>query len=101
MRFNMPVRADKYAEVAKIFGVHDKSKSIEENAEAARQAIIQLSKDVGTARSIESYANGTFEKDLSKLTKQAMTDVCMLTTARMPKFREVEALYREAFSDST
>mmetsp|Transcript_99990 Transcript_99990/g.214209 ORF Transcript_99990/g.214209 Transcript_99990/m.214209 type:complete len:421 (+) Transcript_99990:73-1335(+) len=101
IKFNMPARADKYAEVAKIFGVHDKSKSIEDNAEATRQAIIQLSKDVGTARSIESYANGTFEKDLSKLTKQAMTDVCMLTTARMPKFREVEALYREAFSNST
>lgn len=101
MKFNMPARADKYAEVAKVFGVHDTSKSIEDNAEAARQAIIQLSKDVGTARSIESYASGNFEKDLSNLAKQAMTDLCMLTTARMPKYQEVEALYREAFSDSS
>merc|ERR1712083_766803 len=70
IRFNMPARADKYAE-------------------AARQAIIQLSKDVGTARSIESYSNGSFEKDLSNLSKQAMTDICMLTTARMPTYEEV------------
>lgn len=101
MRFNMPARAEKYAEVAKAFGVHDKSKSIEDNAEAARQAVIQLSKDVGTARSIESYAGGSFESDLSNLTKQAMTDLCMLSTARMPKYKEVESLYREAFSNST
>merc|ERR1712039_369638 len=65
MNFNMPACADKYAEVAKAFGVHDPSKTVAENAEAARQAIIQLSKDVGTARSIESFASGNFEKDLS------------------------------------
>merc|ERR1712232_188306 len=97
MKFNMPARADKYAEVAKAFGVHDPSKSTEQNAEAARQAIIQLSKDVGTARSIESYANGNFERDLPHLAKQALTDICMLTTARVPKYEEVEDLYREAF----
>merc|ERR1712039_1004960 len=84
MRFNMPARADKYAEVAKAFGVHGASKSVEENAEAARQAIIQLSKDVGTARSIESYSNGSFEKDLPSLTRQALIDLCMFTTARIP-----------------
>lgn len=99
IRFNMPARADKYAEVGKAFGVHNPAKSVEENAEAARQAIIQLSKDVGTARSIESYSKGNFEKDVTSLTKQAMTDISMLTTARMPKFAEVEALYREAFND--
>mmetsp|Transcript_110202 Transcript_110202/g.173664 ORF Transcript_110202/g.173664 Transcript_110202/m.173664 type:complete len:110 (+) Transcript_110202:2-331(+) len=97
----MPARADKYAEVAKAFGVHDKSRSIEENAEAARQAIIQLSIDVGTARSIESYAGGSFENDLSNLTRQAVTDLCMLSTPRTPSYEEVEALYREAFSNST
>merc|ERR1712151_1459211 len=64
MKFNMAVRADKYAEVAKAFGVHDPSKNIEENAEAARQAVIKLSQEVGTAQSIVSYANGTFDKDL-------------------------------------
>merc|ERR1712083_224915 len=101
MRFNMPARADKFAEVAKAFGVHNASKSVEENAEAARQAIIQLSKDVGTARSIASYSKGHFEKDLPKLTKQAMTDLCMLTTARVPKYAEVEQLYREAFNDAS
>merc|ERR1712113_601288 len=86
IRFNMPARADKYAEVAKAFGVHDPSKSMEDNAEAARQAIIRLSQDVGTARSIESYANGNFEKDLANLTNRAMTDLCMLTTARVPTY---------------
>merc|ERR1712187_1110447 len=91
----------KYAEVAKAFGVHNASKSVDENAEAARQAIIQLSKDVGTARSIESYSNGSFEKDLPSLTKQAITDISMLTTARIPKYAEVEALYREAFNDAS
>merc|ERR1712217_716165 len=101
IRFNMPARADKYAEVAKAFGVHNPSKSIEDNAEAARQAIIQLSIDVGTARSIESYSNGTFEKDLPNLVRQALTDLCMLTTPRMPTYQEVEALYREAFSNGT
>merc|ERR1712113_749620 len=101
MKFNMPARADKNAEVAKAFGVHSASKSVEENAEAARQAIIQLSKDVGTARSIESYSNGSFEKDLPSLTRQALVDVCVLATPRAPKYAEVEALFREAFRDAS
>merc|ERR1712113_556935 len=101
MKFNMPARFEKYAEVAKAFGVHNASASAQENAEAARQAIIQLSKDVGTARSIESYSNGSFEKDLPSLTKQAMCDLCMLTTPRMPKYAEAELLYREAFNDAS
>jgi alcohol dehydrogenase class IV len=99
MRFNMSVRADKYAQVAEAFGVHDASKTDEQNAEAAIAAVAQLSNDVGTGRSIESYSGGNFEKDLPTLVRQALVDISMMSTARQPTFAEVESLYREAFSN--
>merc|ERR1712232_1478313 len=42
-RFNMPERANKYAEVAKVFGVYQEGKSDEENGENAVQAVAALS----------------------------------------------------------
>ena len=56
---------------------------------------------MGTARSIESYANGKFEDDLPTLCRQALTDISMLTTARQPSYEQVEELYRAAFSDAS
>lgn len=101
MRFNMPERAAKYAEVAKAFGVYVDGKSDEENGENAVQAVSLLSKQVGTARSIESYANGKFEADLPELCRQAITDLSMLSTARQPTYEQVEELYRAAFRDTS
>lgn len=69
MRFNMPARADKY-EVAKAFGVWSEGATDEENGENAAQAVIQLSKDVDTARSIGSYSKGQFEQDPPELVRQ-------------------------------
>jgi alcohol dehydrogenase class IV len=101
MRFNMPERADKYAEVAKAFGVYEQGKSDEVNGENAVKAVIALSKSVGTARSIESYSAGNFKKDLPELCRQALCDVSLLTTARMPTYAQVEELYTAAFNDTS
>eukprot|EP00747_Dinoflagellata_sp_TGD_P216758 gnl/TRDRNA2_/TRDRNA2_89253_c0_seq1.p1 gnl/TRDRNA2_/TRDRNA2_89253_c0~~gnl/TRDRNA2_/TRDRNA2_89253_c0_seq1.p1 ORF type:complete len:420 (+),score=90.45 gnl/TRDRNA2_/TRDRNA2_89253_c0_seq1:155-1414(+) len=101
MRFNMPNRAAKYAEVAKAFGVYENGKSDEENGENAVKAVSALSKQVGTARSIESYANGKFEADLPELCRQAMTDLAMLSTPRQPTYEQVAELYRMAFRDTS
>merc|ERR1711871_1327572 len=100
MCFNMSAREDKYALVAQAFGVYDAKRSVSENAQAAVEAITALSNEVGTGRSIESYANGTFDADLDELSKQAMSDLSMLSTAKQPKFEDVRSLYREAFQNS-
>jgi alcohol dehydrogenase len=99
MKFNAPVRADKYAEVARAFGVHVAGETDEQNAQHAIAAVTQLSKDVGTARSIKSYSNGSFEADLPELVRQAVVDISMITTARKPTYEEVFALYREAYDN--
>merc|ERR1711957_18056 len=76
MEYNLPLRAEKYAEVAKCFRVHDPSKSVEANARACIEAIGQFSIQVGTARSITEM--GGSESDLADLVAQATLDLCNL-----------------------
>lgn len=98
MRFNMDGSEEctrKYAEVAKAFGAHDPSRSTRANAEAAVRAVANLSQRVGTAKTIVDL--GGKREDIPALVDQALRDVCILRTIRMPSREEATALYLAAF----
>merc|ERR1719265_1109133 len=97
MEYNLPLRAEKYAEVAKCFRVHDPSKSVEDNARACIKAIAQFSIAVGTARSITEM--GGSEKDLADLVDQATLDLCSLANPKIPTAEEVLAMYKKGMEN--
>lgn len=87
----------KYARIAVAFGVHDALKSPEENARRAIDAIVRLSIEVGTAKSIEML--GGSEADVPELTSRAMLDVTTFTNARPAGRKDIESLFRLALSN--
>jgi len=97
MEFNMPVRADKYAEVAKAFNVYDSNLSDEANARKAIKAIAELSITVGTAKSIREM--GGSEKDIPVLVNQALTDLSGMTNARPATREAITAMYMAAMDN--
>ena len=97
MEYNMPVRAEKYAEVAKAFRVYDSNLSTEANARKAIKAIADLSIQVGTARSIREM--GGSEKDIPVLVEQALTDLSGLTNPRPATREAVTNMYMAAMDN--
>ena len=93
----MPVRAEKYAEVAKAFRVYDSNLSTEANARKAIKAIADLSIQVGTARSIREM--GGSEKDIPVLVEQALTDLSGLTNPRPATREAVTNMYMAAMDN--
>merc|ERR1711939_220307 len=87
----MGARADKFAEVAKVFGVHSASASDEQNARAAIDAVAKLSIEVGTARSIEDL--------LKQAATQAVTDVCIMSNPVPASYEDVLGMYRKAVNN--
>lgn len=84
--------------MANAFGVFNPEATVDANARAAIRAVVDLSIEVGTAKSIADL--GGTEAQLPLLVKQALTDVCMFTTARQPASgEEVAQLYRAALDD--
>ena len=99
IEFNLShgARVDKYALVAEAFGVADKDASDADNAKAAVEAVAELSRRVGTARSIVDM--GGSETLIAELTRQALIDTSMTYGAVQPNREEVEAMYRSALED--
>ena len=90
MRFNLPVRADKYAQVAFAMGVGDTRRSEAENAQAAIDAVRRLTAAVGTDRSLRDI--GCTEELLPTLVTDALEDEVMASTPRFPTGDEVKEL---------
>lgn len=98
MEFNLPARADKYAEVAKAFGVFKAGASDQDNARAAIDAVAKLSIEVGTARSISDMNRNNEDIDaiLEEAANQAMTDICILSNPVQATRDDVLEMYRKA-----
>lgn len=94
MEFNLPARAEKYARVAEAFGVFDKSKSTEDNARMAIDAVAKLSIRVGTARSIEMM--GGDASLIPELVEQSMTDTSMRHNAIQPTRSQLTEIFKKA-----
>lgn len=74
MEFNAPAALDKYVDIAKAMNVYKEGMTKEEAAEAACDAVRQLSIRVGIPQHLSEI--GIKEEDLPKLAKSAFADVC-------------------------
>ena len=89
MEFNMPAAIDKYVQIAKAMNVYSAGMSNEEAAEAAVEAVRQLSIRVGIPQHLAEL--GIKAEDLDKLATAAATDVC---TPGNPRFVNKEIIQR-------
>lgn len=74
MEFNAPAALDKYVDIAKAMNVYKDGMTKEEAADAACDAVRQLSIRVGIPQHLTEI--GIKEEDLPKLAKSAFADVC-------------------------
>lgn len=81
MEFNMPAAIDKYVQIAKAMDVYSAGMSNEEAAEAAVEAVRQLSIRVGIPQHLSEL--GIKSEDLDRLATAAAADVC---TPGNPRF---------------
>lgn len=89
MEFNMPAAIDKYVQIAKAMNVYSAGMSNEEAAEAAVEAVRQLSIRVGIPQHLAEL--GIKAEDLDKLATAAAADVC---TPGNPRFVDKEIIQR-------
>ena len=89
MEFNMPAAIDKYVQIAKAMNVYSAGMSNEEAAEAAVEAVRQLSIRVGIPQHLAEL--GIKAEDLDKLATAAASDVC---TPGNPRFVDKEIIQR-------
>ena len=89
MEFNMPAAIDKYVQIAKAMDVYSAGMSNEEAAEAAVEAVRQLSIRVGIPQHLPEL--GIKAEDLHKLATAAAADVC---TPGNPRFVDKEIIQR-------
>ena len=87
----------KYSKIAQAFGVHDPNRSVKENAYRSVDAIVRLSIDVGTAKSIVQM--GGSRKDLPKLTEQALLDVSGIFNDRHAQRSDIAKIYEAAMEN--
>ena len=89
MEFSMPAAIDKYVQIAKAMDVYSAGMSNEEAAEAAVEAVRQLSIRVGIPQHLAEL--GIKAEDLDKLATAAAADVC---TPGNPRFVDKEIIQR-------
>lgn len=92
MRFNAPVAKEKYVEIAKACNVYKPGMTVDEAAEAACNAIADLSRRVGIPTHLSEL--GIKEEHLDALADQAIADVCTPGNPRDVTRDDILAIYR-------
>lgn len=92
MRFNLPAAKPKYVEIAKAVGAYRTGMTQDQAAQAACDAIEDLSRRVGIPAHLSEL--GITEADLPALADQAMADVCTPGNPRPVTRQDVMALYQ-------
>lgn len=93
MEFNMPAALDKYVQIAKAMGVYCSSMTTEQAAQAAVDAVKQLSVNVGIPQHLTDL--GIAETDLPRLSEAAFADVCTPGNPREVSVEEILELYKK------
>lgn len=92
MRYNADYTGDKYLKIAQAFNVPGcENMSQAEYREAAINAVIQLSKDVGIPQDLKAIVK---EQDLDFLAKSAFADVCTGGNPRQTSVEDIKELYK-------
>ena len=93
MEFNMPAAIDKYVQIAKAMNVYSVGMSNEEAAEAAVEAVRQLSIRVGIPQHLSDL--GIKVEDLDRLATAAAADVCTPGNPRFVDKDIIQGLYEK------
>lgn len=93
-RFNAKVVPERLRAVAKAMNVDVSSLSPNQGAEAAINAIVQLSTDIGIPSGIEQL--GARADDIPTLTENALKDACGFTNPIQATAEEIATIFREA-----
>ena len=93
MEFNMPTRIEKYGVIAQHMGVDTTGMTPEEAAQAAVDAVRELSIRVGIPQHLSEI--GITEADIPALASQAITDVCTPGNPRDVTEAEIIELYKK------
>ena len=91
MSFNKEVSGTKYKDIAEALGVNTSNLSVEEYRNAAIDAVVKLSKDVGIPTKCEKIR----EEDLDNLATDALKDACYPGNPREASKEEVIAMFRK------
>ena len=95
MEFNMPSSIVKYGRIAKAMGVDTTGMTDEEAAQAAVDAVKQLSLDLGIPQTLREI--GISEEALPQLAKDAFNDVCTGGNPQPITEDDILALYKKVF----
>ena len=93
MRFNAPAAKAKYVDIAKACGVYKDGMTVDEAADAACEAIADLSRRVGIPEHLTEL--GITEKDIDALADQAIADVSTPGNPREVTRDDIVALYKQ------
>jgi alcohol dehydrogenase len=94
LRFNLPVRLARTAQVAFALGVGDTARTDEWNADAAIDAVAGLGARVGLTGRLADH--GISEMDFALLARDALDDEVMANTPRPPSAEDVHAILTAA-----
>ena len=92
MEFNMPYCTTKYRHIAEAMGIDTSSMNDDEAAQAACDAVKQLSQNVGIPATLTEL--GITEESIPALTQQALEDVCTPGNPKPVTHDEVANIYR-------
>ncbi|USD42925.1 L-threonine dehydrogenase [Vibrio sp. SCSIO 43135] len=93
-RYNAQVCPERLRDVAKAMGVDVENMNAEQGAEAALEAIMQLSKDVGIPAGLKEL--GAKSEDISILADNALKDACGFTNPKQATHEEISAIFSAA-----
>jgi alcohol dehydrogenase len=90
LRFNLPVRTQRLADIAFALGVGDTHEAEGRNAAAAIDAVVALRERVGLIAAIGDF--GITEADFAQIAADALGDEVLLSTPRPPTRADSDAL---------
>ncbi|MGY3571864.1 L-threonine dehydrogenase [Vibrio paucivorans] len=93
-RYNAQVCPERLRDVANAMGVDVENMNAEQGAEAALEAIMQLSKDVGIPAGLKEL--GAKAEDISILADNALKDACGFTNPKQATHEEISAIFSAA-----
>jgi alcohol dehydrogenase len=90
LRFNLPVRALRLADVAFALGVGDTHAGTERNAAAAIDAVAALRERIGLTKRISDFGIGV--ADFAMIAADALDDEVLTNTPRLPTDTDIQAI---------
>jgi alcohol dehydrogenase len=94
MRFNLPAKPDKFAQIAEQLGVNISGMTEREAGLAAVEQVEKLKEDVGITQTLGEI--GLKEEDIEKCADFAIKDACTAGNPREVKVEDIIELYKKA-----